>query len=81
VSIEVAWAKRSAMAPPPEPAPDVRSSKATSLVWPGEIPTIESPILMASENFISTLPSGSSVACTVTLRVESKPRTLHQVTV
>ena len=34
-------------------------------------------MLIASENFISTLPSGSSVACAVTVRVESKPRTLQ----
>ena len=38
-------------------------------------------MLIASPNFISTLPSGRSVACAVTVRVESKPRTLHQVTV
>ena len=38
-------------------------------------------MLMASLNFISTLPSGRSVACAVTDRVESNARTPHQVTV
>ena len=79
--MEVACAKRSAMAPALEPLPPVRSTSAMSAVWPGEMPTIDSWTLVLSPNFISTLPSGSSVACTVTARVESKPRTLHQVTV
>ena len=65
----------------PEPLPVDISTRLMSAVCPGEIPTIDSAILVASSNFISTLPSGSSVVWTLTVRVESKPRTLHQVTV
>src|SRR4029078_13296201 len=59
----------------------VRSTGVKMPVWPGDRATIESPMLIVSPYFSSTLPSGSSVAWVVTTRVESKPRTLHQVTV
>ena len=48
---------------------------------PGETPTTASTRLMPEAYFNSIDPSGSSVACADVVRVESKPRTLHQVTV
>ena len=50
-------------------------------VRPGESPTIASVMFTVAPNFISMTPLGSSVAWTVVVRGESKPRTLHQVTV
>src|SRR3954463_14051678 len=83
VSSDPDWANRSPIATFPADAGVVvlRSIVVKSPVFPGDSPTTASPRLIALPYFISTLPSGSSVVCTVVVSPESKPRTAHQVTV
>src|SRR5262249_12471776 len=69
------------MAPELDAVDVVRSTDVKSPVCPGESATTASVRLMLSPYLNSTLPSGKSVACVVTVRCESKPRTPHQVTV
>ena len=73
-------ARRPRSAPPAVGPASLRLTARKSPVWPGETPTTASPRL-TSPYFISMAPPGSSVACAVMTRVESKPRTAHQVTV
>src|SRR5687768_12076228 len=67
--------------PPPVGPASLRLTGVKTPVRPGERPTIASVTVTVAPNIISMVPLGSSVAWTVTVRVDSKPRTLHQVTV